>query len=122
MYRFFSGRLNRVPGDSGVMFGRTVGLVILVGLVGLPPGCKESDGSGGAAVSPISASGSEDGTGVAATPTVAARGGLQVPQTQPANRGGPPSLQAAADNLQSTTNVVSSDPAPVVFDPPVVDL
>ena len=122
MYRFFRERLIRVPGDSGLMFRRAAGLVILVGLVGLPPGCKESDGSGGAAVSPISASGSEDGTGVAATLTVAARRGLQVPQTQPANRGGPPTLQAAADNLQSTTNVVSSDPAPVVFDPPAVDL
>lgn len=115
MYRFFRGRLNRVPADSGVMFGRAAGLVILVGLVGLSHGCKESDGSGGAAVSPLSASGSEDGTGVAATPTVAARGGVQVPQTQPA-------LQGVAGNLQSTTNVVSSGPAPVVFDPPAVDL
>ncbi|MEE9128541.1 MAG: DUF1573 domain-containing protein [Phycisphaerales bacterium] len=122
MYRFFRGRLNSVPGDLGFMSRRAAGFVILVGLVGLSPGCKESDGSGGAAVSPIIASGSEDGTGGAATPTVAARGGLQVPQTQPANRGGPPTLQAAADNLQSTTNVVSSSPAPVVFDPPAVDL
>ena len=122
MYRFFSGRLTRVPGDSGVMLRRAAGLVILVGLVGLSPGCKESDGSGAAAVSPISASGSEDGTGGAATPTVAARAGLQVPQTQPANRAGPPTLRTAADNLQSTTNVVSSDPAPIVFDPPAVDL
>ncbi len=123
MYRFFRGRLNRVPGDSGVMFGRAAGLVILVGLVGLSHGCKESDSSGGAAVSTmISASGSEDGTGVASTPTAAARGGLPVPQTQLANRGGPPTLQAAADNLQSTTDVVSSGPAPIVFDPPAVDL
>ena len=102
MYRFFRGRLNRVPADSGVMFGRAAGLVILVGLVGLSHGCKDSDGSGGAAVSPISASGSEDGTGGAAMPTVAARGGLPVPQTQPAT--------------------VPSGPAPVVFDPPAVDL
>ncbi len=123
MYRFFRGRLNRVPGDSGVMLRRAAGFVILGGLVGLSHGCKESDGSGGADVSPmISASGSEDGTRGSATPTVVARGGLPVSQTQPANRGGPPTRQAAADTLQSTTNVVSSDPAPVVFDPPAVDL
>ena len=115
MYRFFRRRLNRVPNDSGVILRRAAGLVILVGLVGLSPGCKESDGSDAAAVSPISASGSEDGTGVAATPTVAARGGVQVPQTQPA-------LQGVAGNIQSPTNVVSSGPAPVVFDPPAVDL
>ncbi len=103
MYRFFRGRLNRVPGDSGVMFRRAAGFAILVGLVGLSHGCKESDGSGGAAVSPmISASGSEDGTGGAPTPTVVAREGLPVPQTQPA--------------------AVPSDPAPVVFDPAAVDL
>jgi len=99
------------------MFRRAAGLVILVGLVGLSHSCKESDGSGGAAVSPmVSASGSDDGTGVAA------RGGLQAPQTQPANRAGLPTLQTAADTLQSTTNVDSSGLAPVVFDPPAVDL
>ena len=102
MYRFFTGRRNSVPGDLGVMFRRAAGLMILVGLVGLSYGCKESDGSGGAAVSPISASGSEDAPGGAATPTVAASGGLQVPPTQPAT--------------------VPSEPAPVVFDPPAVDL
>lgn len=115
MYRFFRECLIRVPCDSGAMFRPAAGLVILVGFVGLSPGCKESDGSGGTAVSPISASGSEDGTGDAATPTAEARGGLQVPQTQPA-------LQGVAGNLQPTTKVVSSDPAPVVFDPPAVDL
>ena len=111
MYRFFRGRLNSVPGDSGVRFRRAAGLVVLVGLVGLSHGCQESDGSGEAAVSAISASGSEGGAGDAATPTIAARGGVQAPQTQP-----------AADNLQSRTRFVPSDPAPVVFDPPVVDL
>lgn len=116
MYRFFTGRLNRVPGDSGVMLRRVVGFVILGGLVGLSHGCKDSDGSGEAAVSSmISASGSEDGGEGAATPTVAARGGLGVPQTQP-------TLQTADGNVGSRTNVVPSDPAPVVFDPPVVDL
>ena len=115
MYRFFRGRLHRGPGDSGIMLRRAAGFVILVGLVGLSHGCKESDGSGGAAVSPISASGSEDGTRGLTTPTSTARGGLPAPQTEPA-------LQTAADNLQSTTNVVRSDPAPVVFDPPAVDL
>lgn len=115
MYRFFSERLNRVPAGSGATFRRTAGLVILVGFVGSSHGCKESDGSGGAAVSPISASGSEDGPGVAATPTAEARGGLQVPQTQPA-------LQGVAGSIQPTTKFVSSEPAPVVFDPPAVDL
>lgn len=113
MYRFFRGRLNRVPGDWGVMLRPAAGLVILVGVVGLSHGCKESDGTGGAAVSPIiSEVGSEGG---AVTPTGAARGGLQVPQTQPAT------LRAATDNRQPTPNFVP-DPAPVVFDPPAVDL
>lgn len=115
MYRFFSGRLNRVPGDSGAMFRRAAGLVILVGFVGLSHGCKESDGSGGAAVSSISASGSEDGTGDAATSTAEARGGLQLPQPEPV-------LQGVAGKIQPTTKVVSFGPAPVEFDPPAVDL